>query len=139
MSNACGPNLRVLIGGMFKNLSLILLLLHVDFLSYWNLPAFDSCWNSVEDPLLAPIVPLLTDNLQLMGPLVAENLELDEKCIAEVVTIRTPLDLESNPTPCPVNPENTDNWTAIERQRSAAGDVVSSIPDMREKVRHLYI
>ncbi|KAJ7766829.1 hypothetical protein B0H16DRAFT_1453844 [Mycena metata] len=89
--------------------------------SYWNLPEPDPCWKALVDPSLAPALPFLLDDL-----------DLSESCMAEVVIVRTPLNLKA--TSCPVNPENSKSWTALERQKAAKAVVISDVADLRKKL-----
>lgn len=93
--------------------------------SYFQLPPFDRCWLALSNPLLSPTLPLRFDNLNL-----------NEDCVAEEVTIRTGLDLKS--TPCPVGPENSYTWTNEQRPKAAAAPVAKDLDDLSEKVG-LYI
>lgn len=92
--------------------------------SYFKLPPFDKCWHALENPLLAPTLPLRFDNLKLT-----------EDCIAEEVTIRTNLDLKS--TPCPVRPVNSHAWTDAQRPKAAAAPVAKNLDDLSQKVGFL--
>jgi hypothetical protein len=51
------------------------------------------------------------------------------------MVIRTNLDLKE--TPCPVNPENSMEWTERERKKASAAPVATSIDDLREKASAL--
>ncbi|KAJ7703457.1 hypothetical protein B0H16DRAFT_1747922 [Mycena metata] len=90
--------------------------------SYWNLPQPDPCWKALVEPMLAPALPYVVDDL-----------DLSESCMAEVVTVRTPLNLKA--TSCPVNPDNSKSWTALERQKAAKAVVVSDVSDLQKKLK----
>ncbi|KAJ7130251.1 hypothetical protein C8R44DRAFT_731804 [Mycena epipterygia] len=94
--------------------------------NYFKLPPCDKCWRALENPLLAPTLPLRFDNLKLT-----------EDCVAEEVTIRTGLDLKS--TPCPVGPENSYTWTNEQRSKAAAALVVKNLDDLSEKLARLHV
>lgn len=67
--------------------------------------------------------------------------------IAETIELTTPLDLK--PTPCPVNPENSERWTAKERDSACQALEPGSLEDLEElvsgistislRLKHLYI
>ncbi|KAJ7649008.1 hypothetical protein DFH06DRAFT_1135269 [Mycena polygramma] len=93
---------------------------------YWALPPHDPCWRALENPLLAPVLPLLIDDL-----------DLTEDCVAEEVTIRTGFNLKH--TPCPVPPgEGGKAWSEAERLKGAEAKVVGSIGELESELKDFY-
>jgi hypothetical protein len=87
---------------------------------YFAVPDLDPCWAALEDPLLAPQLPLL-----------ANDLEFSDDCVAEEITIQTSLNLKQ--TVCPVNPENSESFTKCEREKAGKAKVVDSIPQLKDE------
>ncbi|KAJ6547967.1 hypothetical protein DFH09DRAFT_1281711 [Mycena vulgaris] len=93
--------------------------------NYFQVPPADSCWSGLKNPLLAPALPLKFDDLNLT-----------EDCVANEITIKTPLNLKA--TPCPVNPENSYEWTYAERGKAAVAPVVESVEDLELRLKTLH-
>ncbi|KAJ7508001.1 hypothetical protein B0H11DRAFT_2218000 [Mycena galericulata] len=93
---------------------------------YWMLPRPDSCWEGLQNPLLAPALPLSFDQLTLT-----------EACVAEEITIKTDFDLKA--TPCPVNPDNSYTWTEAERAKALEAPVVQSFKDLKEQLASFHV
>ncbi|KAJ7247199.1 hypothetical protein B0H12DRAFT_1073020 [Mycena haematopus] len=89
--------------------------------SYFRLPQPDKCYLELENGLMVAKLPLSL-----------EDFDVDESCVAEEVTIRTALKLDK--TPCPVNPQNRELWTATERERAGVAYVATSVEDLREQL-----
>lgn len=54
--------------------------------------------------------------------------------VREAVTIKTPWEFPDQP--CPVNKDNRDQWTKIEREKAAKRVVAHSLADLKAKVTH---
>ncbi|KAJ6535545.1 hypothetical protein B0H19DRAFT_1322533 [Mycena capillaripes] len=93
--------------------------------NYFALPPLNACWAALENPLLAPTLPLLVDSL-----------DLTEDCVAEQIVLKTNLNLKA--TPCPVTPENSESWTANERAKLRKAHVVNSLEDLEEHLEDMY-
>ncbi|KAJ7140273.1 hypothetical protein C8R43DRAFT_1131647 [Mycena crocata] len=100
-------------------------LLRFDF-NYYKLPNLDECWNAMEDPMLAPALPLTL-----------EQFNITEDCVAPEVTIKTPLKLGQ--TVCPVTAENSFEWTAAERAKVTKAEVATSLEDLQNKLNKLHL
>ncbi|KAJ7759318.1 hypothetical protein B0H14DRAFT_2634449 [Mycena olivaceomarginata] len=93
---------------------------------YWALPNLDPCWKALENSSLASVQPLLVDDL-----------DLSENCVAEEVTINTAFELKH--TPCPVNSEKSESWSNAERGKASRAKVVDSLTDLKETVKDIKV
>ncbi|KAJ7639830.1 hypothetical protein DFH06DRAFT_1302463 [Mycena polygramma] len=86
---------------------------------YWALPPHDPCWRALENPLLAPVLPLLVDDL-----------DLTEDCVTEEVTI--PYTLSRTPPG-----DGGKAWSEAEQLKGAAAKVVGSIGELESELSGL--
>ncbi|KAJ6453191.1 hypothetical protein C8R47DRAFT_1168442 [Mycena vitilis] len=93
--------------------------------NFFKLPDLDSCWEALESPVLAPMLPM-TPNI----------VNIPDDCVAEEVTIHT--DFQLRPTPCPVNPDNSSTWTQDERDKADKAYVVKDVEDLENKLKTFY-
>ncbi|KAJ6578502.1 hypothetical protein B0H19DRAFT_1062983 [Mycena capillaripes] len=91
---------------------------------YWTVPEPDQCWKALKEPLLAPILPLL-----------AEEIDLSDDCVAEEITVTIPVELKDSVFP--VNSENRDSWSKSERKKAAKAKVVQSLDELKEEVKQM--
>lgn len=91
--------------------------------STWTLPQRSELWN-----IMRPDHPYVHEVISLYSYC------LTPLTVAETIELTTPLDLQ--PTPCPVNPENSESWTALQRETAKAAVQPSTIQELEEQVKH---